>query len=362
MIRKTLSELWLINALVWLQHKRRSSFKLFYHESEERGNMAVTIKDVAKRAGVNASTVSRAIHNHSSISDKTKEKVKKAMADLGYSRNSAAQMLASGKAGAIGVIFPPIANKSEQPFFMKILTAINEEARENKITVSIASGHTNEELLSQVRVMYQEKRVDGFIVLYAGEADDVRNYLLADEIPFVIVGTPIERANEITAVDNDNKLMGAEAAQYLASLGHKKLTFVTNTDQSEVFRERYRGFADKVQALGLSGQLLNTTEQLTKGGATALVVLDDILAIKVIQGLTERGITVPDDISVISFNNSVFASLIHPYLTTFDINITQLGHRSVQKLLHLLADPDDFKEKVTVPFELKVRESTKAVD
>lgn len=324
--------------------------------------MAVTIKDVARRAGVNPSTVSRAIHNHSAISEKTKERVRKAMADLDYSRNSAAQMLASGKSGAIGVIFPPIENKSEQPFFMKILTAINEEAHQNKITVSIASGHTIEELLSQVRVMYQEKRVDGFIVLYAGEADDVRDYLLAGEIPFVIIGTPIERANEMTAVDNDNKLMGAEAAQYLAGLGHKKLAFVTNTDKGEVFHERYRGFEEKIKSLGLNGQLLYTSESLALDNVTALVVLDDILAIKVIQGLTERGITVPDDISVISFNNSVFASLIHPYLTTFDINITQLGHRSVQKLLHLIADPDDFREKVTVPFELKVRESTKAVN
>ncbi len=324
--------------------------------------MAVTIKDVARRAGVNPSTVSRAIHNHSAISEKTKERVRKAMADLDYSRNSAAQMLASGKSGAIGVIFPPIENKSEQPFFMKILTAINEEAHQNKITVSIASGHTIEELLSQVRVMYQEKRVDGFIVLYAGEADDVRDYLLAGEIPFVIIGTPIERANEMTAVDNDNKLMGAEAAQYLAGLGHKKLAFVTNTDKGEVFHERYRGFEEKIKSLGLNGQLLYTSESLALDNVTALVVLDDILAIKVIQGLTERGITVPDDISVISFNNSVFASLIHPYLTTFDINIMQLGHRSVQKLLHLIADPDDFREKVTVPFELKVRESTKAVN
>ena len=78
--------------------------------------MAVTIKDVAKRAGVNASTVSRAIHNHSAISDKTKEKVKKAMADLGYSRNSAAQMLASGKAGAIGAGFHRLQTSLSKPF------------------------------------------------------------------------------------------------------------------------------------------------------------------------------------------------------------------------------------------------------
>lgn len=323
--------------------------------------MAVTIKDVAKRAGVNQSTVSRAIHNHPTISNKTKDKVRKAMADLGYAQNSAAQMLASGKSGAIGVVFPPIENKSEQPFFMKILTAINEEARQSKLTVSIASGHSSEALLSQVKVMYQEKRVDGFIVLYAGETDDVRDYLLADEIPFVVVGTPVERANDMTAVDNDNQLMGSEAAGYLASLGHQKLAFVSDTVSGEVFYERYLGFNLKIQALGLSGQLIHYTDILDVGDVTALVVLDDILAIKMIQSLADQGIHVPDDISVISFNNSVFASLIHPYLTTFDINVAQLGYRAMQKLRHLLAHPDDLKEKTTVPFELKVRESTKAV-
>lgn len=323
--------------------------------------MTVTIKDVAKLAGVNASTVSRAIHDSKAISDKTKEKVKKAMLELGYSRNAAAQTLASGKAGAIGVVFPPIENKSEQPFFMKILTAINEAARQNNITVSIASGHSNDELLSQVKVMYQEKRVDGFIVLYAGEEDDVRSYLITDKIPFVIVGSTIERANEITAVDNNNQLMGSEAANYLASLGHQQLAFISNTDSGEVFHERYQGFVLKTQSLGLKGRLVKSKNKLDIGRATGLVVLDDILAIKVIQGLSEQGISVPADVSVISFNNSVFASLIHPYLTTFDINIRQLGHRSVQKLVHLLAYPNDFKEKVTVPFELKVRESTKAV-
>ncbi|MCJ1976590.1 LacI family DNA-binding transcriptional regulator [Lactococcus paracarnosus] len=323
--------------------------------------MTVTIKDVAKLAGVNASTVSRAIHDSKAISDKTKEKVKKAMLALGYSRNAAAQTLASGKSGAIGVVFPPIENKSEQPFFMKILTAINEAARQNNITVSIASGHSTDELLSQVKVMYQEKRVDGFIVLYAGEEDDIRRYLITDQIPFVIVGSTIERANEITAVDNNNQLMGSEAANYLASLGHKQLAFISNTDSGEVFHERYQGFVLKTQSLGLKGRLVRSKNKLDIGHATGLVVLDDILAIEVIQGLSEQGISVPDDVSVISFNNSVFASLIHPYLTTFDINIRQLGHRSVQKLVHLLAYPDDFKEKVTVPFELKVRESTKAV-
>jgi LacI family transcriptional regulator len=323
--------------------------------------VAITIKDVAKHAGVNASTVSRAIHDHSAISDKTKEKVKKAMQELGYAQNYAAQMLARGKAGAIGVIFPPVAHKSEQPFFMKIMTAINEEARQNKITVSIASGYTVDELLIQVKMMYQEKRVDAFIILYAGNEDAVRAYLLAENVPFVVIGTPLERANDITAIDNDNRLLGAEATQYLADLGHRDLAFVTDTDFGEVFHARKLGFEEKINTLGLTGKIVNSKEKLDIATSTGLVVLDDILAISVIQALAEQGMSVPDDVSVISFNNSLFASLIHPYLTTFDINVVQLGHRAVQKLVHLLENPDDFREKVIVPFDLKVRESTKAI-
>ena len=86
--------------------------------------MAVTIKDVAKKAGVNASTVSRVIKDSSEISDKTKVKVRKAMHELGYRRNAAAQILASGKTNTIGVVFPPVVDKASQPFFMKILTSM----------------------------------------------------------------------------------------------------------------------------------------------------------------------------------------------------------------------------------------------
>ncbi len=104
--------------------------------------MAVTIKDVAKKAGVNASTVSRVIKDSSEISDKTKVKVRKAMHELGYRRNAAAQILASGKTNTIGVVFPPVADKASQPFFMKILTSINETARDYDVSIAIATGHS----------------------------------------------------------------------------------------------------------------------------------------------------------------------------------------------------------------------------
>ena len=139
----------------------------------------VTIKDVAEKAGVNPSTVSRALKDSSSISQKTKEKVKKAMSDLGYVPNLAAQMLASGLTYSVGVVLPPLItpDRASDPFFMEILTAINDEARKNDFTVSIATSDTITELKEQVQLMHRQKRVDGFIVLYSEEDDPVRNFL-----------------------------------------------------------------------------------------------------------------------------------------------------------------------------------------
>ncbi|MBB5888384.1 LacI family DNA-binding transcriptional regulator [Lactovum miscens] len=320
--------------------------------------MAVTIKDVALKAGVNPSTVSRVIKDAPEISEKTKSKVRKAMSELGYTRNAAAQILASGKTNTIGVVFPPVVDKSSQPFFMKILTAINETARKFNISIAIATGHTQHELKKQVRLLYSERRVDGFIVLYAGKIDGIREYLMGNKIPFVLVGTPSDHQNEITHVDNDNELLGREAVRHLAGLGHNHIAFVTDTQEGEVFEERYQGFVDEMKKRNLTSSLLNFDQRFSYGNETAFVIMDDVLSLKVLGKLKEEGVRVPEDISLITFNNSVFGTIIHPFFTTFDINVTRLGAASVEKFLSLLNDNSDYHEKTVVPFKLILREST----
>ena len=320
--------------------------------------MAVTIKDVAKRAGVNASTVSRVIKDSSEISDKTKSKVRKAMQDLGYTRNAAARILASGKANTIGVVFPPVVDKASQPFFMKILTAINERAFKSGFSIAIATGDTVKELETQVRLLHNEQRVDGFIVLYAGKKDAIRDFMMRHKIPFVLVGTPSERQKEITHIDNDNKLLGREAVRHLAGLGHENIAFVTDTTEGEVFKERYQGFIDEMRERALVPSLMKVDGEFSLGQETGMVVMDDVLSLKVKRRLLDKGLTVPDDISMITFNNSVFGTITHPYLTTFDINVTRLGEASVEKFLDLLEHKSDYHEKTIIPFELILREST----
>lgn len=333
----------------------------------------VTIKDVAKRAGVNPSTVSRALKNSSSISQKTKDRVKRAMDDLGYVPNLAAQMLASGLTYCVGVVLPPLSgpDRLSEPFFMEILTAINDEATNNNFTVSIATSNTLSDLKSQVQLMYRQKRVDGFIVLYSEEDDPVRRYLMKYKIPFVIIGAPVGDENETTYVDNDNQLMAKTAVDYLRQKGHQKILFITNDQKSDIYIERYIGYQKGMMKSNLrtydsvlfdpkQPQLLQAfVEQIRQEEITALIIIGDVLSVKIIQFLSYYEIGVPEDISIVSFNNSDYATILHPYLTTFDINVDSLGRLSLHQLLEKIKDSQTQNEKVLVPFSLKERESVR---
>ncbi|WP_019805593.1 LacI family DNA-binding transcriptional regulator [Streptococcus mutans] len=333
----------------------------------------VTIKDVAKEAGVNPSTVSRVLKNSSSISQKTKDRVQQAMTDLGYVPNLAAQMLASGLTHCVGVVFPPLTSpdRLSEPFFMEILAAINNEASRNKFTVSIATSNTLTDLKDQVQLMYRQGRVDGFIVLYSERRDPVRQYLIKNKIPFVIVGAPVDYKDETTYVDNDNQLMAETAVTYLNQKGHKQILFVTNDQESDVYIERFIGYQKGMQVLGLQSYdsaLFDSKQASTleafvktvqKKKITALLIIGDVVSLRIIQFLSYYGIAVPEDMSIVSFNNSSYATILHPYLTTFDINVNRLGRASLNCLLEKVQKCQSKDQKVIVPFTLKKRESVR---
>ncbi|MCZ8466222.1 LacI family DNA-binding transcriptional regulator [Streptococcus uberis] len=336
----------------------------------------VTIKDVAQKAGVNPSTVSRVLKDNHSISEKTKEKVRKAMHDLGYVPNVAAQMLASGLTHNIGLVFPPITvtDRLSEPFFMQILTTITNEAKSQHFTVSIATGMTVDALEEQVKLMHLQKRVDGFIILYSEQNDPVRKYLMANKIPFVIVGAPEGDENKITYIDNDNQLMAKTAVNYLYEKGHSNILFITDDLQSEVASERYIGYLKGCIKLGLeSHQMLlfdrsdpinveQLMQTISKKKTTALIVIGDVLSVRMIQLLSYYGLKVPDDISIITFNNSTYCKLVHPYLTTFDINVENLGKTSFKQLMEIINTKEQtLSQKIFVPFTLKVRESIRNI-
>ena len=327
-----------------------------------------TIKDVAKRAGVSPSTVSRTLKDNQAISEETKVKVRAAMDELGYVPNSAAQMLATGLTHSLGVVLPPLTDREKisQPFYMEILTAINEEASCNSQVVSIATGATLEELVKQVELMHRQKRADGFIILYSEKKDPVKDYLLKEKVPFVVVGAAVDNNNKVTYIDNDNKELGQEAVNYLRTKGHQKVGFVTDDLFGQVGQERYQGYIEATNKFNLetypelvfSSRVIDSLkESLQSYQLTALIVKDDLIALRFIHWLNNQGIRIPEDYAIISFNNSTFAEIMHPFLTTYDINIKELGKESVRRLLDLLKNPQTKAQKITIPFKLIERES-----
>ena len=310
-----------------------------------------TIKDIARRAGVIPSTVNRTLKDNPSISKETKAKVRAAMDELGYVPNSAAQMLATGLTHSLGVVLPPLTDRENisQPLYMEIITAINEEASSNSQVVSIATDALLEELVKQVELMYRQKRADGFIILYSETNDPVKDYLLKEKVPFVVVGAAVDNNDKVTYIDNDNKELGQQAVLF-----------------GQVGQEHYQGYIEATNEFNLetypelvfSSRVIDSLiESLQSYQLTALIVKDDLIALRFIHWLNNQGIRIPEAYAIISFNNSIFAEIMHPFLTTYDINIKELGKESVQRLLDLLKNPQTKAQKITIPFRLIERES-----
>ncbi|MDA9460177.1 LacI family DNA-binding transcriptional regulator [Enterococcus mundtii] len=331
--------------------------------------MAITVKDVAKKAGVATSTVSRVINDHPSISETTKKKVRKIMDELGYVPNITARNLGKRVSSAVGVILPPLDSKERlgNPFYLEIMEAINEEARHHGVTTAVATAKSFDVLLENVQRMHLQKQVDGFILVYSDSDDPVIDYLYEQQIPFTLIGQPYHHENEIIYIDNDNQLLGKQATEFLIDNGHKNILFVTNTTHESLYFERYFGYQKAMMLAGLNAQPSVTLEQaedyldfdtiLKKTEATALVVIDDIFALRTMQLAQMYGYIIPETLSMISFNNSIFSTLMHPYLTSIDIDISELGRVAMQKLQELIHEEVSNGVRLVIPHRLIKRET-----
>jgi DNA-binding LacI/PurR family transcriptional regulator len=338
--------------------------------------MGVTIKDVAKLANVAPSTVSRVVANNPRISEETKRRVKEAMESLGYHPNFNARSLANKSTQAIGLVMPSSAEKAFQnPFFPEVMRGISTKAHEKGFALYVSTGMTEEEIYEGVMQMVQGRRVDGIVLLYSRMDDQIQQYLLDKDFPFVVVGKPFKDADKICYVDNDNFSATQEVTQHLIDLGHERIAFVGGNPNLVMTKDRLLGYKNAldIDNILFRKEYIVHEEFLKEGGReavaalmaledppTALVVVDDIMALGVIGMLSEMGVNVPEAISVASFNNVMVAELSVPPLTSVDINIYELGYQAANCLFEHIEDPSIAKEKVIVPHSIIVRSSTSA--
>ena len=335
--------------------------------------MAVTIKDVAALAGVSPSTVSRTCKNNPSISEETKERVRKAMAELGYEPNFQASNLASQNSRTIGIILPASAKEVyENSFYLEAIQGISHYCNGRQYMTPIVTGQDEAEILNAVRSMSRSGKVDGFIILYSKKEDPVIDYLFNEGLLYILIGKATQYTNQTIYIDNDNLLAGREATEYLYQLGHRRIAYL-GSDSSLMFSaDRKAGYQLALASHQLPVrpeycvEVKNVSENneeairgllMQKDRPTAILVSDDILAVSLERVCLENHLAIPEDLSIISFNNSLFARLTSPQLTSIDIGAGQLGSEAASQIINHIENPNLLATKIIVPHHLIERDS-----
>lgn len=310
--------------------------------------MSVTIKDVAKKAGVAPSTVSRVIANNPSISLKTKEKVRKVMSELKYYPNANAQGLASNRSRTFGLILPSASDAFYQnPFFPTVVRGINYAMSKHDYSILISSGHTTEHRLNHLQKIVYGKQVEGLIFLYASQNDPLLDFALNDGIPTVVIGTP--DSHKVHLVDNDNEKIGEMVTNHLIEEGCKNIAYIGGDMEQYFILDRLKGYKK-----ALKDHKLNFNEEYIYNDLVFLpidgynlaqdtldlelfdgfVIADELVADGVQQALLEKELS---HIKTITFK-SYESQLHNPHVSESYINLNShlLGSRAVNILFDSL--------------------------
>ena len=338
--------------------------------------MAITVKDVAKRAGVSPSTVSRVCNNHASISRETRDRVQKAIAELGY-EVPVVETVTAPAIKKIGIVLPPSDREAyENTFYLKAIRGISQICNQRQVASNVITGKDYDEILRSIQTLHRSGSVDGFILLYSKREDIVIDYLCEHGILYVIVGKPNELASETICIDNDNLMAGREATDYLYGLGHRRIGFIGSKNDFMYSADRRAGYQLSLLLHNLPAQpdYLVELESVNSGSSdtlrsllsredrpTAFVVSDDMLALALERVCVQMRLTIPEDISIIAFNNSLYAQLASPQLTAVDINSYQLGQEAANQIINHAENPNLMAAKIIVPHKIVERDSCRRI-
>lgn len=339
--------------------------------------MAVTIRDVAALAGVSPSTVSRTCKDHRSISEETKSRVRRAMDQLGYEYNAPQGSFNTQDSKNIGIILPPSTRQAyENPFYLEAIRGISQFCNGHKYVTTIITGQNNEEIMEAIDTSVSKSRVDGFIVVYSKEDDSIVDYLYSEGFTYVLIGKAKQYTNDTIYIDNDNILAGKEATEYLIQLGHRKIAYLGSESIMIFSSDRKAGYqmallqneipVEKKYCIEVDQMYMDQCEMLvellkSEDRPTAIVVSDDLLAVSLERVCSQCGLSIPEDLSIISFNDSLFAKLTSPQLTSVDVNSFQLGIEASSQLINHIENPNLLATKIIVPHRIIERDSCKKI-
>lgn len=330
-----------------------------------------TIKDVAKLAGVSASTVSRTLSNRVFVEEETRQKVLKAVKELNYHPSGLAKGLREGKTYMLAFLVPDI-NSLFYPMMMK---SMERYAAEKGYSLILCNNNEDIENEKKNMNMMGGRGVDGLLCMSV--EDDIHHFAEFQkerEIPVVLVNRIV--SEPVTSVSFDNEYGGYLMTKYLLDQGHTKIAGMFGDFGRQRFRDRYMGCKRAMEEYGIRDYkkyfiydvdtieeaFQRTKEVLAREDRpTAFFATMDILAIGIYSGISHSGLRIPEDISVAGFDNIFMAQYMIPPLTTYSAPVDQMARESIDCLLAQIENPGDIR-KVNLKGELIERKSVKALE
>nr|WP_288466327.1 LacI family DNA-binding transcriptional regulator [uncultured Pseudomonas sp.] len=328
-----------------------------------------TIKDVAARAGISYTTVSHVVNGTRPVSDQVRSKVEAAIAELGYVPSGVARSLRVRATGTLGLLLPNASN----PYFAELARGIEDHAERNGYSVILCNSDDDiDKQLRYLRVLL-ERRIDGLIVATVASDAAFAQALAALRVPLVLVDRSLE------GVSADQLRIDHEQGAYLATrhlleLGHRRIVCIGGPASTQVVQLRAGGYRRALDEAGIEAQAVVDCAFTSPAGHAAAQVLlageqrptaifagNDMIALGVLRAAAERGLQVPQQLSVVGFDDIEVSRYLHPALTTVGQRIGQLGEQAAERLLARIRKPGLVAEQRLIEPTLMLRESTAAI-
>ena len=330
--------------------------------------MVPTIRDVAQRAGVSISTVSRVLNNSAAVDEAKRQRVEEAAAALGYRPNPAALSLLGQSTGGIGVLLPYIAGD----FFSEFLHRIDRLTSDNGYFLVVSSSHRSVKEFQAV-IQGLNRRVDGLIVMSTEVPAQTVCDWLPEGLPIVFVNTEVDR-DDIEVVNFDNRGGAYRLTGHLLERGHRRIGFLKGPDASGDANDRLDGYRAALRdhgiepdpALEVSGDFTMEAGEAAvpvflalDSRPTAVFAANDLSAYGVVSALREAGLDVPVDMAVAGFDDIQLSRFSSPTLTTVRAPVREMGESAIERLIAQIKGGDGRdRQVVTLDTEVVVREST----
>ncbi len=328
-----------------------------------------TIKDVALLANVSTATVSRALSSKVTVDSATKARVLAAVKELNYTPNLMARGLKDGKSKTFGLILPDISNL----YYPKIAKSIGKYASEQGYSIILCNTNESvEEEKKQLQTL-KNRQVDGIICLNTGE--DISHFLnlINDGVPFTMVNRLFN--DDINCITSDNRYGASQMVTHLIKNGHKKIACLFRSFTNQIYKERFEGcektlndnnildfekyFAYDVNTIE---DAFNATLALLRGDnpPTAIFASTDMMTIGIYSAINCEGLTIPNDISVVGYDNIQISNMMIPPLTTFHQSVDEIGKRAIDNLISQI-NGEKKVEKTILKGEVLERKSVKNI-